>query len=655
MPTECEKDPSSMRFMPATLAYFAGLALASLLALLAAWALAIWVERHNQGALAAAFEEDGLEWVEHSTDGLRAALWGMAPDEAARIRALRIAGGVVDGRRIEEEIVVGDRAMVLVPEFRVELMRNDHEISVVGLIPAMAGGDAEAALLGRLAAVEDDIAVHDMLQSAAHPAPQGWGAAVNFAVEAIALLPVAQLSVSPRRIEVHALVKSAEAEATLARKLRELAPANQRLVLDLVAPRPVISPFTLRFEIDADGSRLTACAAETEGARDQIIRAARAAGAEGRLACTIGLGAPSPRWGRAGELAISALADLGAGSLSISDADLHLTVPHDIASSRLDRVVGRLETALPEPFVLAVRHREAEEEMPDATGEERALRATVSEDGHVLIEGRLPDARLREVVRALARALFGAGAVTLEARLDADLPSGWSGRVLTGIEALAELHHGNLLVQAERLELSGIAADPDAGSRITGILGEGLGEGADFVLRVEYDESLDPVAQAPTPDRCEARIHDILTEKRITFAPGSTDPDAESRATLDAIAEVLMECGELPLEVAGHTDSQGREETNMRLSQVRAEAVVNALMARRVLVGSMQARGYGPAKPIADNATEAGRQANRRIEITLIRAEPEPEPLDPALEGQLEFEIQSPGDDTLRPEPRPER
>ena len=105
--------------------------------------------------------------------------------------------------------------------------------------------------------------------------------------------------------------------------------------------------------------------------------------------------------------------------------------------------------------------------------------------------------------------------------------------------------------------------------------------------------------------------------------------------------------------MAGHTDSQGRAETNLNLSQARAEAVVNALLARRVLVASLVARGYGAENPIADNGTESGRLANRRITFTLIRPEPEAVPLDPALEAQLVFEIRTPDDETIRPRPRP--
>ena len=72
------------------------------------------------------------------------------------------------------------------------------------------------------------------------------------------------------------------------------------------------------------------------------------------------------------------------------------------------------------------------------------------------------------------------------------------------------------------------------------------------------------------------------------------------------------------MEIGGHTDSQGREEMNLQLSQSRADAVLNALLARRILTSNLTAKGYGEATPISDNGTEEGREANRRIEFKLI-------------------------------------
>jgi OOP family OmpA-OmpF porin len=78
------------------------------------------------------------------------------------------------------------------------------------------------------------------------------------------------------------------------------------------------------------------------------------------------------------------------------------------------------------------------------------------------------------------------------------------------------------------------------------------------------------------------------------------------------------------MEVAGHTDSQGREEMNARLSLERARAVLDELRLRRVLTSELEAQGYGESRPIADNDTEEGRETNRRIEFRLIGPEAEP-------------------------------
>ena len=84
---------------------------------------------------------------------------------------------------------------------------------------------------------------------------------------------------------------------------------------------------------------------------------------------------------------------------------------------------------------------------------------------------------------------------------------------------------------------------------------------------------------------------------------------------MDDIAEILKECGDIRLEIQGHTDSQGGEEMNAQLSQTRAQSVLDELRARRVLTSSFTAKGYGETVPVADNDTEEGRQKNRRVEI----------------------------------------
>ncbi|GIV58735.1 MAG: hypothetical protein KatS3mg042_1648 [Rhodothermaceae bacterium] len=92
-----------------------------------------------------------------------------------------------------------------------------------------------------------------------------------------------------------------------------------------------------------------------------------------------------------------------------------------------------------------------------------------------------------------------------------------------------------------------------------------------------------------------------------------------SRQTLDALGTVLTRHPELRLEIAGHTDSTGPDDYNLRLSQARAEAVRAYLIERfGIAPERLVARGYGESQPIADNVTATGRTLNRRVEFRVI-------------------------------------
>jgi OOP family OmpA-OmpF porin len=94
--------------------------------------------------------------------------------------------------------------------------------------------------------------------------------------------------------------------------------------------------------------------------------------------------------------------------------------------------------------------------------------------------------------------------------------------------------------------------------------------------------------------------------------------ESGSRAALDRLGEILRRCDSGRIEIGGYTDSRGREELNQRLSQARAEAVLDALIARGVTLDRLSARGYGEERPAATNDNEAGRALNRRIEFTAL-------------------------------------
>ena len=104
----------------------------------------------------------------------------------------------------------------------------------------------------------------------------------------------------------------------------------------------------------------------------------------------------------------------------------------------------------------------------------------------------------------------------------------------------------------------------------------------------------------------------------ITFDVDRTEVKAEFQRVLDSVVMVLNKYEKTGIEVAGHTDSTGRVEYNMGLSERRAQAVGHALTIRGVNRVRIATIGLGPHQPIATNETAEGRAMNRRVELTLF-------------------------------------
>jgi OOP family OmpA-OmpF porin len=575
-----------------------------------------WIEQRSLSAVAIALDDDGQAWVEPRADGLRVILAGVAPDEAARFRALSVAGDIVDGARVVDRMTVAPPEDVRAPDYRVEILRNDADMSLIGLVPSREVRDALREETRRIAG---SVLFKDLLEIAEGTPPEAWEDAARFGLEAVASLPRSKTSITADRVSISALADSDEEKRRIEASLSRAAPSGVALELDIDAPRPVIAPFTVRFVVDGQGPRFDACAAASEEGAASILRAAAAHGAAGPLDCTLGLGSPSPSWDDAVTAGIEAVADLGGGSVTFSDVDVTLVAPEGTDPSAFDAAAGGLEAALPPVFALHAVLPEAPAADDDGASDGPArLVATRGEDGKVEIRGRLAEAVDREVVESFAQARFGAAEATAGLRLDDEVPATWTPRVLAGLDALGHIARGSVVVTPDDVTVQGETGEPEARRDIARLLSEQLGGGASFTIDVSYTQDLDPKAGLPSAEECVRMVQAADAERKITFAPSSAEFDPASTETLDRIAEILRECGPVPMEIAGYTDSQGREEMNLALSQQRADAVLDALISRRILTSGIDAIGYGEADPIADNDTEAGREANRRIEFHLV-------------------------------------
>ena len=109
-----------------------------------------------------------------------------------------------------------------------------------------------------------------------------------------------------------------------------------------------------------------------------------------------------------------------------------------------------------------------------------------------------------------------------------------------------------------------------------------------------------------------------MTINNLFFELGKATLTPESDPELKRLVQVMNENADLRIEISGHTDNTGTDAINEKLSQARADAVKTYLMAAGVASNRIQSKGYGSLKPIASNETEEGRQANRRVEFSIL-------------------------------------
>ncbi len=583
--------------------------------------LARWIEAKSTGAVKNELAISGIDWAQVRSDGLRVILEGEAPSEIDRFNALEAAGRVVAAGRIVDRLKVAPKAPPAPPRFEAELLRAGKRISVIGLVPS---AEERRALLKRLRAIiGPDGLMTDLVEVAEAPRPDDWNPALETALAVIGVLEQAKIAVAPGKVTVHGAAESAAARETLEKRLRRLARPGITLDLDIGAPRPVLAPYTLRVSRHGDGKlHLDTCAAPDEASRRQILAAAGKAGLAGPLSCTLALGAPTTRWPEAAAAAFDAIAALGGDRVSIVDVDVTLVAPAGHDEAAFTDVVDRLRKRLPPVFSLkAELPPPPRPKTPAEKARTPRFVVTRSPENIVQLRGLMSDELTARAATALAAARFPGSEIHSNIEEDPDLPEGWSERVIAGIEALGLLHHGALVVEGGEMTISGASGDKGTREAATRLLLARLGSGARFDLAIGFDPALVPKPEKWDGARCVKAINAILAKKQITFDPGSAVIDRESLPVIDKIAEIMDKCSDVKMEVGGHTDSQGRESMNLALSQARAQAVIDALLAREVLTTNLVARGYGESRPIADNRTEEGRRKNRRIEFRLLEAE----------------------------------
>ena len=138
----------------------------------------------------------------------------------------------------------------------------------------------------------------------------------------------------------------------------------------------------------------------------------------------------------------------------------------------------------------------------------------------------------------------------------------------------------------------------------------------------DKDECQDtPLGNAVLANGCHLSEAAPLRLDGVFFEFNSAVLTANATTILDEAAVVIQQSKAEKIEIAGHTDGKGSDSYNQNLAQNRAQSVKQYLSEHGVASSRLSAKGYGASKPIADNASDAGRAENRRVELSIIETE----------------------------------
>ena len=230
------------------------------------------------------------------------------------------------------------------------------------------------------------------------------------------------------------------------------------------------------------------------------------------------------------------------------------------------------------------------------------------------VTGVVPSSTARTRLIDEANGLWGEGRVTHDLEVDSGRSiGGWSDDDFASF--LAALHHSRRDLDIELTEgeaiVSGTVLSELAKYRVLGAA-VALLPGFEVVDRLTIREP------ATDRERLQSSLDQLLAGRVVEFATDSAELTAVGRATLDEVVRILKTHGG-SIEVSGHTDSTGTPEHNLELSRQRAETAAGYLIANGIKRDRCVTVGFGQTRPIASNATDKGRQENRRTEIHAIK------------------------------------
>jgi outer membrane protein OmpA-like peptidoglycan-associated protein len=595
-------------------------------------------------------------------DGLNLSIEGEASDSRSyRQVKTAITSGLPQTVKLKSEKV---RPPVVTP-YTWSVAHTGNQVALTGHVPSEKSRDD---IFNATKKTFPKAAVIDRMETGSGE-PKGFEQLALAAIRSLEVLDDGHADLRDAQVSLTGLAGT-EAIADAAKKLLRAESISGVRYADQIKVKEIIQrPFTTSASIDGQTLILSGFA-PSAAAKTSLADAAKARFPAKRIIDQVQVAGGAPQgWQTCTQAGLLGLGQLGNGQMTLTDQrllvsgvtdseDLNAALPATIrgaagANCEVDpRITLR---AIPEPNL-----------------NWRAVHTA----GEVILDGEVPDSATRGTLIATATRLFPGQRVVDRMTVQPGSSRRWAPAAELGLTQLARLRTGEARLSGQQLTVTGEAADPSVVGSVKDQLSRLLPQGyagrdqivvrndaaiqqdaearrraaedearrkadaeaarrkAEEDARRKAEEDARRKAQAEADaeakrrvaaedealrlrraeaDRCKQLLTSAAAEGVINFARASAELDPSSTATLDKLVAIARTCPAFRIEIEGHTDAEGLPERNQRLSERRAQSVVDYLVRSGIEKPRLVAIGYGATRPIVANDTDANRARNRRI------------------------------------------
>lgn len=437
--------------------------------------------------------------------------------------------------------------------------------------------------------------------------PDRFAEAASFALSALDRLKQGGVTLDGLNLDVAGEAKSVDDYEALIAALEKPVPDMLKVVSASVTPAAA-SPY--RWQGEKQGDRVVLGGyVPTQAAKKDVAEAARTLfpGALVDNRVRVAGGEPRIDWIGAVKFAMTQLAKLDRGKVTLDGNDYSIAGAA-VSGAAYAALLDATGKTLPASLELAGNDISAPSVTPYQFHAERTGTG-------VAIGGYVPNESERQKILAVLTRKFGQSEVSGQLEYASGEPDGFLDATTAGLQALNRMAGGSVDITDGAVTVRGFAYRPAAVREITDGIASALPAG--FKVATAHIEPRQE-GQPLTGEACSTLLQSVLNTGRIAFAGNKADLTDDSYGVLDRVAGVLVRCPDTAIEVGAHTDAEGSQARNRDLTQARADAIVDYLVNEGVMRERLTGVGYGESKPIADNNTDAGREANRRIEFQVL-------------------------------------